>query len=184
MIRIAMPRFAGPGPLLRAICLALTLAPFLAVPVVLAQAAEAKTQRFGASGHPLPRFVSLGSHEINLRTGPGRRYPIAWVYVRRDLPVLVTREWENWRKVRDSDGVEGWVHRSLLSGRRHAMVTGDIRTLRREPAATAAPVLRAEPGVIGLLLACKGEWCRLEIDDEEGWLQRAHLHGALPGEDF
>ncbi len=151
-------------------------------------AAEARTaeaeKRFGPSGSPLPRFVSLGSDRINLRTGPGRRYPIAWVFVRHGLPVLVTREYQNWRKVRDSDGVEGWVHRSLLSGRRHALVMGATRTLRRAPGKDAPAVLRAEAGVIGRLLACRAAWCRIEIADTEGWLERAHIHGALPGEDF
>lgn len=138
----------------------------------------------GSSGLPLPRFVSTAGEKVNLRTGPGVRYPVAWVFVRKGLPVMVTLEFENWRKVRDLDGAEGWVHHSLLSGRRYAVVTGTVRSLRREPRPEAAAVLRAEPGVIGRLRACSNGWCQLEIAEIEGWLPREQIFGVLPDEDF
>lgn len=138
----------------------------------------------GPSGLPLPRFVSLAGDEVNLRTGPGVRYPVSWVFVRRDLPVLVTLEFEHWRKIRDRDGAEGWVHQSLLSGRRYAIIVGEVRTLRREPRPDARPVLRVEPGVIGRLRACQAAWCELEIADVTGWLPKAGLFGALADETF
>lgn len=150
----------------------------------LAGAAGAADVAVGPSGLPLPRFVSLAGEEVNLRTGPGVRYPVSWVFVRRGLPVLVTLEFEHWRKVRDRDGAEGWVHQSLLSGRRYAVVVGQVQTLRREPRRDAAPVLRAEPGVIGRLRACQMGWCELEIADITGWLPKTALFGALAGETF
>ncbi len=73
---------------------------------------------------PLPRFASLKTDEVNLRTGPGLRYPIDWVYKRRDLPVQIEREFEVWRLVADQDGVKGWVHQATLAGRRTFVVTG------------------------------------------------------------
>jgi SH3-like domain-containing protein len=136
------------------------------------------------SGMALPRFVSILGDKVNLRTGPGARYPVAWVFVRANLPVLVTLEFENWRKVRDLDGAEGWVHRSLLTGRRHGVITGQVRLLRRAPRPDSPVLLRAEPGVIGRLLACRGAWCRMEIGKIDGWLPQAHLFGALAGEAF
>lgn len=162
----------------------LLLALMLGLALALPGAARDGGKGEGSSGLPLPRFVSIAGDEVNLRTGPGVRYPVAWVFVRRGLPVLVTLEFEHWRKIRDLDGAEGWVHQSLLSGKRHAVVTGEIRTLRREPRPDAAPVLRAEPGVIGRLLACEPGWCRLEIADIAGWLPKSELYGALKDETF
>jgi SH3-like domain-containing protein len=81
----------------------------------------------------LPRFVSLRASEVNLRTGPGIRYPIEWVFKRRDLPVEVVDEFESWRRIRDWEGTLGWVHQSMLRGRRTALVTGEPRVLRRAP---------------------------------------------------
>jgi SH3-like domain-containing protein len=139
----------------------------------------------GPSGLPLPRFVTLGSDEVNLRTGPGTRYPKSWVFHRAGLPVLITAEHDYWRKVRDIDGAEGWVHRSLLSGRRGALIVGNqVATLRASPDAGARPVLRAEPGVVASLRACAVAWCELEIDGRRGWLPRDAIFGVLPGETF
>src|SRR5271165_7115035 len=84
------------------------------------------------SGLPLPRFVSLRSDEVNLRTGPGARYPVDWIYTRRDLPVEVIAEFEAWRKIRDWQGAEGWVHQSMLAARRMIVVTGQQRRLRAD----------------------------------------------------
>lgn len=147
-------------------------------------AAEANAPEVGPSGLPLPRFVSLDSSEVNLRTGPGRRYPVSWVFQRRGLPMLVTAEFSDWRKVRDPDGTEGWVHKNLLSGRRFGMVVGEVALLRREPGAAARPVVRLEPGVTGRLLACQSGWCRLQVAEVSGWIERNRLFGALSGEEF
>ena len=72
---------------------------------------------------PLPRFASLKTDRVNLREGPSKDHATKWVYERAGLPVEITAEFEIWRKVRDSEGVEGWVLHSLLSGRRTALVT-------------------------------------------------------------
>ena len=131
---------------------------------------------------PVPRFASLRSDEVNLRAGPGKQYPVDWVFTRRALPVEITADYGQWRKIRDVDGSEGWVHQSLLTARRSVMITREIRTLLREPEAGAAPVARAEPGVIARLLACRGVWCRIEIERHKGWLRRDHLWGVYAGE--
>ncbi len=131
---------------------------------------------------PLPRFVSLRSDKINLRTGPGTNYPVEWVYTRRRMPVEVTAEFENWRKIRDWKGTEGWVHQSMIDGRRTALVVGGIRVLRLAAADESGPVARVEPGVIGLILECDPDWCRIEVDGYLGWLRRDAFHGVYPDE--
>ncbi len=136
----------------------------------------------GASGLPLPRFVSLAAGEVNARTGPGLRYPVSWVFVRRAMPVEVVAEFEQWRRVRDHEGVEGWVHRALLSGRRTVVVTGGKRTLYSGPSAATAPVARAEAGVQGRLRRCRGEWCDVAFSSMHGWMRRAHLWGVYGDE--
>jgi SH3-like domain-containing protein len=74
------------------------------------------------SGLPVPRFVSLKPGKVNVRAGPTKDNDVTWVYTRAGLPVEVTAEYENWRRVRDWEGAEGWVYHSLLSGRRTAIV--------------------------------------------------------------
>jgi SH3-like domain-containing protein len=135
-----------------------------------------------SSGLPVPRFVSLGADRVNVRTGPGERYPIAWVYVRRSLPVEVIAEFELYRKIRDNEGTEGWVHKRLLSGRRTVLITGTIQPLYRNPDRNAPIVLQAEPGVQARLLKAKSAWCELEVAGRRGFIERKYLYGVLPNE--
>lgn len=137
------------------------------------------------SGLPLPRFVSLKSDEVNLRTGPGVRYPIDWIYTRKDLPVEIVAEFEAWRKIRDWEGAEGWVHQSMLSGRRMMVVIGrEGRVLRSSDSESSDPVAQVTPGVLGRILQCprNRDFCRVEIDHSQGWLKRDYLWGVYKGE--
>jgi len=162
------------------LCLAISL---LAIPAAFAVApSETENTDKGESGLPIPRFVSLRADEVNLRTGPGVRYPVDWVVQRRGLPVEVVAEFEAWRKIRDQEGVEGWVNKAMLSGRRTILVTGDIRTIRRNRSADAPAVARVEPGVVARLVKCDESWCKVEVDSYEGWLQRDELWGLYPNE--
>ena len=154
----------------------------LAVLALLAAPPDAFAQAGRTTGLPLPRFVSLGADEVNLRFGPGEGYPIAWILTREGLPVEIVEEFDTWRKVRLHDGDLGWIHASLLSSRRTVLVADEVRALRQTPGREARIVLRAEPGVIGRLLDCDGDWCRVEIEGRRGWLQRAELWGVLPDE--
>src|SRR5258706_546116 len=77
-----------------------------------------------AASLPLPRFVSLKSEEANVRTGPGTRYPIQWVYHRAGMPVEIVEEYDLWRKIRDVEGTTGWVHKTMLAGNRTALIKG------------------------------------------------------------
>ncbi len=131
---------------------------------------------------PLPRFVSLKSEEVNLRSGPGVRYPIEWVYTRRGWPVEITAEFDNWRRVRDADGTVGWIHRALLSGKRSALVLPPERVFRRAPKDNAAALFRAEPGVLVYLLSCDGAWCHTEQRETKAWVRQNRLWGVYPNE--
>jgi SH3-like domain-containing protein len=134
------------------------------------------------AGLPVPRFVSLHADRVNLRTGPGDRYPIDWVFTRKDMPVEVTGQFEHWRRIRDWEGTQGWVHERMLTGKREVIVKGGVRPLYRQPDPAAAVVARAEPGVIGHLLECRAAWCRVEAGDVTGWVQRSDVWGVYPNE--
>lgn len=136
----------------------------------------------GGTGRALPRFASLRAGEVNLRTGPGLRYPIDWVYRRRDLPVEIIEEFEHWRRIRDWQGTVGWVHRSMLQGVRTARVVGGERLLRGGPSAEARAVARVEPGAIGVVEDCTEGWCRLRFEALAGWLERRVVYGVYPRE--
>lgn len=164
--------------LLRALtCLAIAIM-YASLPGPVHAVEDAAATVGSVTGLPLPRFVSVKAGKANLRTGPGRKYPVRWVYLRRNLPVQVLGEHENWREVRDPWGEEGWLHSSLLSGRRTAMVSGDLVALR-DSADEAAPVLMyLERRVIVTVEACRTAWCRISVDGRAGWLPADGVFGA------
>jgi SH3-like domain-containing protein len=134
------------------------------------------------AGQKLPRFVSLRSDRVNLRVGPGENYPIEWVLTRKDMPVEIVGQFENWRMIRDWQGTEGWTHQRMVTGKRGIVVKGGVRALHREPDPASQVVARAEPGVVARLLECRGAWCRIEASDITGWLQRSEIWGVYPDE--
>jgi SH3-like domain-containing protein len=132
---------------------------------------------------PLPRFVSMRAEAANARRGPSLDQRVDWSFVRRGLPLEVTAEHGQWRRVRDAEGYGGWVHHTLLSGVRTALVTGDAPVpLRTDPEEGAPVRALAEPGVVGRLEACDGGWCAIAAAGFEGWLPRAALWGVGPDE--
>jgi SH3-like domain-containing protein len=135
------------------------------------------------SGLKVPRFVSLHSDEVNLRTGPGQQYPIEWVLKRKDMPVEIIAQFEHWRRIRDWEGTEGWVQEHMVAGKRTVVVAkGAVRPVYRLPDPASAEVARAQPGVIGRLLECRGPLCRIEAGDISGWMRRGDIWGVLPDE--
>ena len=140
----------------------------------------------GASGLPVPRFVSLKSDRVNLRQGPGTEYPTAWVFRRAGLPVEVIKEFESWRQVRDSDGGTGWVAAVLLSARRTAAVAPWVKARTSFPLTESKggsqEVAKVEPGAIVDIQECDGEACEVYSGNQMGWIAQKNLWGVYPGE--
>jgi SH3-like domain-containing protein len=135
---------------------------------------------------PLPRFASLKTDRVNLREGPSKDHATKWVYERAGLPVEITAEFEIWRKVRDSEGVEGWVLHSLLSGRRTALVTpnkkGENSKLYARASASADLAATLQSGVIVNIRNCDGVWCLVDGDGFKGYIEQEKLWGVYPDE--
>jgi len=149
------------------------------------QPASAAEMAIGAkSGLPVPRFVSLKPDRVNVRGGPTREHEVAWVYTRAGLPVEITAESDNWRRIRDAEGSEGWVYHSMLSGRRTAVVRAKEKDalvpLYDRP--DGAVVARAQSGVLGAVKKCNTGWCHLIGAGFDGWIAQERLWGVYPNE--
>lgn len=171
------------------------LAAALAGPALAAgEASPAGNQPSGkVSGLPVPRYVSLKTDRVNLREGPSKDHRTAWVFQRAGLPVEITAEHETWRRIRDSEGTEGWVLHSLLSGRRTALVTPRAKTstdplsLHDKPDDRGSVVAQLQPNVIATVKGCRDGWCRLVIVlpgaiDVTGFIRQERLWGVYPNE--
>ena len=125
----------------------------------------------------LPYWASISVDEARMRKGPSPDVPVMWEYRRRDLPVKVVARHENWRKVEDPDGTQGWMAARLLSRTRTAIVTGTIRPMREDASVSAAVAYRAEPCVVGRISDCKNGWCLFDVQGRKGWIQTDHIWG-------
>lgn len=132
---------------------------------------------------PIPRFVSLKVSEGNVRRGPSLTHRIDWVFKHRNMPLEVTGEFGHWRRVRDRDGADGWVHYSLLSGMRTVIVEQDMLPLMMKPDPASPVNAQAELGVVARLEDCVRDWCKISIERYRGWVPRKALWGVEPETD-
>ena len=146
----------------------------------------AKDSPVATSGLPIPRYVSLKSDHVNVRAGPTKDNDVAWVYTRSGLPVEITAEFENWRRVRDSEGAEGWVYHSMLSGRRTAVVTmkskDDLAPIYDRADSAGAVAAKLQAGVVTQVRKCSNGWCRVTGNGFDGWIEQQRLWGVYADE--
>lgn len=158
---------------------------------------SASTKEIGKeTGLPLPRFVVLKSNKSNLRNGAGIKNAIKWTYLKRGYPMEVVAEFENWRKLRDIDGTEGWINENLITGRRNAVIIGNKfeqnfekyklkqqeTVLLKYPDENSYPIVKIEFGVIGNIKKCNSEWCKIKIEEYTGWIKKVNLWGVYQEE--
>ncbi len=162
------------------------LAVYLAVLPLIAHAAGNEAAIGSVSGLSVPRFVSLKSDKVNVRTGPNQDQDVRWVYTRAGMPVEIIAEFENWRRIRDWEGADGWVYHSLLSGKRTAVVVPNLKDelvpLYEKADTKSAVVAKLQGGVQGALQSCTGTWCEFRGKGFDGWIHQDRLWGAYPNE--
>jgi SH3-like domain-containing protein len=162
--------------------------PVLAIALLLAGTAAARAAGDPGSSLSLPRFVSLKSDKVNVRSGPTKDHDVTWIYTRAGLPVEITAEYENWRRIRDWEGAEGWVYHSLLSGRRTGLVQPRAKSpdeyisIYTSADIKSAVSARLQRGVLGKVKHCSGTWCRISGDGFDGWVEQERLWGVYPNE--
>ncbi|WP_420838907.1 SH3 domain-containing protein [Aliiroseovarius sediminis] len=144
--------------------------------------AKADPARGSVTNLPIPRFVSLKTSEGNVRRGPSLSHRIDWVFKHPGMPLEIIGEFGHWRQVRDRDGMGGWVHYSLLSGARTAIVDADLSPLYNRADENSQVDAYLEAGVIARIDTCGVDWCRVKADGIRGWTSKGNLWGVRPNE--
>ena len=182
--RIGLSRLSQAAPRTRAAAFALAalcaFAPGVAAPALAAPKGQ-------VTGLPIPRYVSLKADRVNLREGPSKEHRTAWVFQRAGLPVEITAEFDNWRRIRDSEGSEGWVLHSLLSGRRTALVIpwrkGEVAPLMSQPAGASVSA-QLQSGLVVTVRRCDKAWCRVSGKEFDGFIEQKLLWGVYADDNF
>ncbi len=132
---------------------------------------------------PVPRFVSTKSAEVNARSGPGISYPIEWVFIKKGEPLEITAEFEQWRYVKDIEGQGGWIHSSVLSGKRSVIITSkEVVAIHKSPDHSSRVVAKVSPHVRCEFKKCQKLWCKIKCQSYDGWINRKYLWGIYPEE--
>lgn len=155
----------------------------LLLTINMAMAQEAPDE--GETGLALPRFVSLRSNHINARSGPGARYPIEWVYMQKSAPVEIIAEFELWRKIKDWQGSESWIHKSMLAGKRYAkIITPGENNLYEKADYQSKVIAKGEDGAVGEIIKCPKDnsFCLLKFSTINGWMPKTNIYGVYVGE--
>ena len=150
------------------------LGSFLFSPVFLLSEEIKKGQ---VTNLPIPRYVSLKVKEANARRGPSLSHKIDWIYKRKNMPLEIYGEYENWRRVRDFEGLGGWVHYTLLSGIRFVLVKNELLEMRLLPSIDAQVIAKIPQHNIATLDKCTKDWCRITDDGYKGWVPKCHFWG-------
>ncbi|WP_420548803.1 SH3 domain-containing protein [Curvivirga sp.] len=131
---------------------------------------------------PLPRMVSLRAEEVNVRTGPGVQYPVKWIFKAKAMPVEIIAEYDTWRKIRDSEGEEGWIHRAMLTGKRALVIIDAETKMMEDPIENSAIVARLAMGIVAEIDECNSSWCHVNTRGYDGWVARTAVWGVYPHE--
>lgn len=138
-----------------------------------------------SSGYKIPRFVSTKSDESNLRIGASEDYPIILTYKLKNIPLEIIDEYKKWRKIRDINNNQGWMHERLFQGNRY----GIIQTPYNEPAQILNKPKGMLIGKIGKnnivkIQKCFNSWCKISINNHSGWINEINIWGIYENENY
>ena len=139
-------------------------------------------QRGQVTNLPIPRYVSLKTNEANARRGPSLSHKIDWIYKRQNMPLEIYAEYENWRRVRDFEGLGGWVHYTLLSGKRYVLIKNELLEMRLLPSVESQVIAKLPQFNIANLDKCNIDWCRIIDNGYKGWVLKSEIWGVYNNE--
>ena len=144
--------------------------------IIFSQASNADIGK--ETGLEIPRYVSLKSNDANIRVGPSKNYPIEIKYIKKNYPLKVLEEYEEWRKVEDFKKNIGWIHKSLISGTRTGIVlSNDDKTIKLLNTLDGDIIGEIGKGNIVFLEKCKTDWCFISSGNYKGWIDKKYIWG-------
>ena len=145
--------------------------------IIFSQASNADIGK--ETGLEIPRYVSLKSNDANIRVGPSKNYPIEIKYIKKNYPLKVLEEYEEWRKVEDFKKNIGWIHKSLISGTRTGIVlSNDDKTIKLLNTLDGDIIGEIGKGNIVSLEKCKTDWCLISSGNYKGWIDKKYIWGV------
>ena len=119
-------------------------------------------------------YLTLKYNKVNVRYGPGRDYPIKYVYNKKNLPVKVIDKKENFRKIIDFKKNSGWIH---TSKKNKSFILLEDQILFSKPTKHSKPLFKIAKGRLLIVKKCKKNWCRVKTENFLGWVKTNEIWG-------
>ena len=122
-----------------------------------------------------PKYASIKKEKAYSRHNASFDAPLEWIYQKKYLPILIIRERDNWREIRDIDGAESWMHVSMISNKRTFINKQDQNLLKYKDNNIISAIVKK--GVVGKIINCDEVFCKVKIKKYKGWVEKKYLWG-------
>ena len=121
-------------------------------------------------------YMSLKYNKVNVRYGPGKDYPIKFLFNKKNYPVEIIDQKENFKKIIDFKKNSGWIHKSQLK-KGSSFVILNKSILFSRSTKFSRPIAKLEPGRLLNREKCNLNWCKVETEKFKGWVLKENLWG-------
>ncbi len=121
-------------------------------------------------------FLSLKKNKVNVRYGPGFKYPVKYIYKKIDLPIKQIDKKENFRRIIDLKNNSGWIHVSQLK-KVNSIIPREDKILFNKPSNFSKPLAKIEKGRVLLIQNCNENWCKIKTGSFKGWIKIENTWG-------
>jgi len=129
-------------------------------------------------GSAAGEIVSVKVETANIRSSPSVIGSYVLIQAPRYYPLSVRGKKLDFIRVRDYQGVEGWVKNSLVSSEKGIVVDVKRANVRKGPGKHHPVVFRAYKGVAFKVLEERKEWLHVRHENgREGWINKSLIWG-------
>ncbi len=121
-------------------------------------------------------YLSLKYNKVNIRYGPGLDYPIKFVYLKKNFPIEVVDEKENFRKILDFKNNTGWVHRSQLK-KNNSLIALEEKIIFNNSTKYSRPIAVIKTGRLLIVKKKRKNWLKVVTGSYSGWVKDENMWG-------
>ncbi len=121
-------------------------------------------------------FLSLKKNKVYVRYGPGKNYPIKYIYKKKFLPIKVIDKKDNFRRIIDHKKNSGWIHRIMLR-KLNSLIILEEKIVFKKNSKFSKPLVKLEKGRLVIIKKCEVNWCKIETGSYSGWIDTKNVWG-------
>ena len=121
-------------------------------------------------------FLSLKKDKVYVRHGPGKNYPIKYIYKKKFLTIKVIDKKDNFRRIIDHKKNSGWIHQIMLR-KLNSLIVLEEKIVFKKNSKFSKPLVKLEKGRLVIIKKCLPNWCRIETGNYSGWIETKNVWG-------